>query len=384
MITRTLELKLSEIRRQFPAIAILGPRQSGKTTLAKKVFPNYRYVNLESLEERAFALDDPKGFMERFKNEPGVILDEIQKAPHLLSYIQVAIDAEEQPGRFILTGSQNILLNHGVSQTLAGRVALMTLLPFSLSELRLANALPDTAVKAIFQGFYPRIYQSHLDVVIFAESYIRTYIERDVRDIKQIIDLSDFQKFMRLCAARIGQLLNINSLATEAGISVPTVKAWLAVLEATYVIFLLQPYHMNFNKRVVKMPKLYFYDTTLACHLLRIINPDSVYEHYLKGGLFESMIISDLIKQRHHQGLPSNCYFWRDKLGNEIDVVQEEGGKIQAIEIKSSNTINSNLFDGLKKWSAISETKLGEGQLIYAGLENQQRTLGRVVSWRDI
>ena len=269
-----------------------------------------------------------------------------------------------------------------MSQTLAGRVALTTLLPFSIEELREAGALPDMANQAMFQGFYPRIYDQHSDPVVFSESYVRTYVERDVRDIKQIINLSEFQKFMRLCAGRIGQLLNLSSLATEAGISLATVKSWLSILEASYIIFLLQPYHRNFNKRVVKMPKLYFYDTALACHLLRISRQEDVFEHYLRGGLFESMVISDYLKKRLHHALPPNLYFWRDKNGNEIDLLLEEGAKLTPIEIKSTSTINPALFDSLNKWSEISDSKSSKGILLYAGTEHQEREKTTLLSWR--
>ena len=384
MFKRTLEHKLLMLKDQFPVLALFGPRQSGKTTLARTVFPDYRYVNLEAFEEQELASEDPRGFLERFRQEKGVILDEIQKTPKLLSYIQIEVDERPELGRFVITGSQNILLNQHVSQTLAGRVALMTLLPFSIEELRDANALPQTSVQAIFQGFYPRIYHHHVDPVVFAESYVRTYVERDVRDIQQVSSLLEFQKFMRLCAARIGQLLDLSDLAKDAGISLPTVKAWLSVLEASYILFLLQPHHANFNKRLVKMPKLYFYDTSLACNLLRLTNADDLYDHYLRGNLFESMIISDLLKKRHHHGLPPNVYFWRDKSGNEVDCILEGGGHLSPIEIKSSATIQSSMFSGLAKWCDWAEVSPGLGTVIYAGDDKQMRQQGRIVSWKLI
>lgn len=384
MIERTLKRKLLQLKAQFPILALFGPRQSGKTTLVRSLFSNYRYVNLESFEEREFAESDGKGFLERFKDAEGVILDEIQKAPALLSCLQIEVDENPQAGRFILTGSHNILLNQHISQTLAGRTALLTLLPFSIEELRSAGALPSTYAEAIFQGFYPRVYQGKLDPVVFADSYIRTYVERDVRDIKQIASLTEFQKFMRLCAGRIGQLLNVSSLATESGLALSTVKSWLSILEASYVIFLLQPYHVNFNKRLVKMPKLYFYDTALACNLLRITGSDDVYTHYAKGGLFESMIVSDLLKKRYHEGLPPNAYFWRDKIGNEIDCILEEGSKIEAIEIKSSATIQNGMFDGLVKWAELAKTAPKNSKLIYGGTDSQKREQGQIVSWQAL
>ncbi|MGC1878721.1 MAG: ATP-binding protein [Rhabdochlamydiaceae bacterium] len=382
MFKRTLESKLLKIRNQFPVLALFGPRQSGKTTLARTLFPNYRYVNLESFEEQAFAIEDPKGFLMRFQSEDGVILDEIQKTPKLLSYIQIEVDQNQSTGRFVITGSQNILLNHHVNQTLAGRVALMTLLPLSIEELREAGKLPSSATEAIFQGFYPRVHHHSVDPIIFAESYIRTYVERDVRDIQQITSLLEFQKFMRLCAARIGQLLDLTDLSKDAGISLQTVKSWLSVLEASYIIFLLQPHHTNFNKRLVKMPKLYFYDTSLACNLLRLTNPDDVYDHYLRGGLFESMILSDFLKKRYHHGLPPNVYFWRDKSGHEIDCLLEEGKQLNPIEIKSSATIQMEMFDGLVKWCHWAEIPPGSGTIVYAGEEKQTRQQGNILSWR--
>jgi|688.fasta_scaffold44791_6 predicted AAA+ superfamily ATPase len=383
-IKRTLSSLLLEIRHQFPVLAVFGPRQSGKTTLTRELFPQYRYINLESFEEREFAETDGKGFLERFHNDSGVILDEIQKAPKLLSYIQLEVDEKPQMGRFILTGSQNILLNQHISQTLAGRTAFTTLLPLSIEELKKADLLPESYSQMIFQGFYPRIYQHHANPAIFAESYMRTYVERDVRDIKQISSLSDFQKFMRLCAGRIGQLLNLTALANDAGLSLPTVKSWLSILEASYVIFLLQPFHINYNKRIVKMPKLYFYDTALACSLLRITNSEDVYDHYLKGGLFESMIISDMMKRRFHHGLPPNVYFWRDKTGHEIDCLLEEGATLTPLEIKSSATITSEMFDGLARWSSMTNSALENGVLIYGGHEKQKRKYGQVLSWQNL
>lgn len=382
LIKRIISSKLLSLSKQFPVLALFGPRQSGKTTLARVLFPDYKYVNLESFEEREFAETDSRGFLERFRDEKGVIFDEVQKVPKLLSYIQIEVDERGKAGRFILTGSQNILLNQHVSQTLAGRVALCTLLPLSIQELREANALPKTYTECLFRGFYPRVYHDQLDPVVFSESYVQTYVERDVRDIKQITSLTDFQRFMRLCAGRIGQLLNLSSLATESGLSLPTIKSWLSLLESCYILFLLQPYHVNFNKRLVKMPKLYFYDTALACNLLRLTTPDEVYNHYLRGGLFESMILSDLLKNRYNHTLPPNAYFWRDKTGNEIDCILEEGVKITPLEIKSTSTLSTDLFDGLKKWYTISNT--AEGVLIYGGEETQKRSLGQVISWKDL
>jgi len=384
MFKRTLEKKLLQLRNQFPVLALFGPRQSGKTTLARTLFPNYRYVNLESFEEQEFAIEDPKGFLMRFREEEGIILDEIQKTPKLLSYVQLEVDQNQALGRFVITGSQNILLNQHVSQTLAGRVAITTLLPLSIEELKGAGKLPNIAEEVIFQGCYPRVYQHNVDPIIFAESYIRTYVERDVRDVLKITSLLEFQKFMRLCAARVGQLLDLTDLSKDAGLSLPTVKSWLSVLEASYIIFLLQPHHANFNKRLVKMPKLYFYDTSLVCNLLRLTNPDDVYEHYLRGGLFESMILSDFLKKCYHNGLPPNVYFWRDKLGNEVDCLLEDGSRLIPIEIKSSATVQPEMFGTLEKWCEWAQVAPGSGKIIYSGEEDQIRKQGSILSWKSL
>jgi hypothetical protein len=382
MIERRLQKKLLELIGQFPVVALLGPRQSGKTTLAQAACPDYEYVNLEIFEEREFAERDGRGFLQRYAGGKGVIIDEIQKAPSLLSYIQVEVDRSQKTGRFLITGSQNILVNQHVSQTLAGRVALLTLLPLEIQELSIAGQLPDTAMEAIFKGFYPRIYRDRADPVVWAESYIRTYVERDVRDIKNIESLSEFQKFMRLCAGRIGQLLNISSLANEAGLSLVTVKSWLSILEACYIIFRLQPHHANFNKRLVKMPKLYFYDTALACHLLKIHNVEGVYDHYLRGGLFESMILSDFIKQRHNRCLPPNAYFWRDKSGHEVDCILEDANQLRPVEIKSSATISPDFFESLEKWARLAGVSPATGTVVYGGDIDQKRAQGHALSWK--
>lgn len=384
LFIRGLEQKLLELKNQFPILALFGPRQSGKTTLAKKVFPSYAYVNLESFEQREFATTDPKGFLERYQKEEGVILDEIQKVPDLLSYLQVEVDEKEPLGRYVLTGSQNILLNSQISQSLAGRVALLTLLPCSIQELAQAEKLPENAQEAIFKGFYPRVHYRNLDPIVFAESYVRTYVERDVREIQQVGSLLEFQKFMRLCAARTGQLLDLTDLAKDAGISLATVKSWLSILEISYVIFLLQPHHQNFHKRITKRAKLYFYDTALACHLLRLNSEEDVYEHYLRGSLFESMIVSDLIKQRVSLALPPNVYFWRDKSGHEVDCLLEEKGSLFPIEIKSSVTIRETMFEDLQYWCQLASLDPREARLIYAGKENQQRSKGKILSWRSL
>lgn len=383
-IQRIATPRLKKLRTQFPAIGILGPRQSGKTTLAKSLFSQYKYINLEELDTRLFAQEDPRRFLQSLEKEEGVILDEIQRAPSLLSYIQVHIDQWQKNGFFVLTGSENILLNQHISQTLAGRIALVTLLPLSIEELQKASCLPNTVEEALFMGFYPCIYAKKLDSKEWIQSYIQTYIERDVRHLKQISDLSLFQKFLKLCAGRIGQPLDLTSIGNDCGTTAHTVRAWISILEVTYVVFLLQPHYKNFSKRLIKAPKLYFYDTAVACQLLGIHSPQDLTTHYLRGGLFESMILSDLLKQRLNAGLPPNQYFWRDKSGLEVDCLIEEGAKLIPIEIKSGETISPDFFSNLVKWGELAENNASHSYVIYGGKESQKRSQGTVLGWKDL
>ncbi len=382
-IERDLKNKVHTLAKKFPVVGIFGPRQSGKTTLAQISFSKYKYINLEELDIRRYAAEDPRGFLQSLLEEEGIILDEIQNVPDLLSYIQANVDRMKKPGFFVLTGSQNILLNHHINQTLAGRIAILTLLPLALEELKRESLLSTKLEVMLFQGFYPPIYASRYAPTDWYANYIRTYVERDVRQIKNITDLTLFQKFIKLCAGRIGQLLNLTSLGNDCGINAHTVRSWLSLLEASYIIFLLYPHHKNFNKRLVKMPKLYFYDTGIACHLLEISSPKDLEMHYLKGGLFESMILADLLKQRHNTGLQPNIYFWRDKSGNEIDCILEKGEKLTPIEIKSGATINSDYFDSLVKWNAIAHSSASKGIVVYGGTEKQIREQGNAIGWKD-
>ena len=354
-INRKIASRLKKLSAQFPVIGVLGPRQSGKTTLVKNVFSNYKYINLEELDNRKFAFEDPRRFLKSLEEAPGVILDEIQRVPDLLSYIQVHVDEWQKPGFFILTGSENILLNHHINQTLAGRIALITLLPLSLEELKENSILTSNIEETLFKGFYPSLFARKIDLNDWMLSYIQTYIERDVRNIKQITDLSIFQKFLKLCAGRVGQLLDLTSIGNDCGISANTVRSWISVLEATYVIFLLHPHYKNFSKRLIKSPKLYFYDVGIACHLLSIQSPNELITHYLRGGLFESMILSEIIKQRFNAGSLPNIYFWRDKSGIEIDCILEKGSNLIPIEIKSAETINQDFFSNIVKWNLLSK-----------------------------
>ncbi len=383
-INRKMAPRVQKLAQQFSVIGIIGPRQSGKTTLARHLFPHYQYVNLEELDQRRFAIEDPRSFLKTIINGQGVILDEIQRTPDLLSYIQAHVDQSPNPGFFILIGSENILLSEHISQSLAGRIALVTLLPLTIEELQEASLLSDEVEKAIFQGFYPSLHGKKFDTREWIHNYIQTYIERDVRNLKYIGDLALFQKFLQLCAGRIGQLLDLTSIGNDCGISANTVRSWLSILEATYIVFLLQPHYVNYNKRVIKTPKLFFYDTAIACQLLSIQSPKELTSHYLRGNLFESMIISNLMKSRFNQGNSHNLYFWRDKTGLEVDCVFEKDQKLLPIEIKSGETINSDFFSNLNKWNELSGNTPEGSFVVYGGVETQKRSLGTILGWNHL
>ena len=382
MIKRILAAKAKYLAGKFPVVAVLGPRQSGKTTFVQDVFSGYDYVSLEDLDTRSQAVNDPREFLGRFKKK--LIIDEAQRAPELFSYIQTVVDKRKKEGIYILTGSQNILLHEKLSQSLAGRVAILNLLPFSMEELRLAGLGPSSVESAVYNGFYPRIYDKKIKPVDWYPNYLRTYVERDIRLIKNISDLNIFQKFIKMCAARCGQILNLSSLADDCGMTHNTAKAWISILEATYIVFLLRPHHKNFNKRLIKMPKLYFYDTGLACFLLGLTHQKEVATHYLRGALFENLIISEIMKYRLNRGEEPNCYFWRDKTGNEIDCLLESSRGLVPIEIKAGHTINQDYFSGINYWSNLSGAAPSSAYVVYAGNENQKRTTGHVLGWENV
>ncbi|MGD0466071.1 MAG: ATP-binding protein [Gammaproteobacteria bacterium] len=383
-INRTITTKILQAAKEYPIISIFGPRQSGKTTVAKKIFEQHKYVNLENIDNREFAENDPNGFIGQYRHTTGVILDEVQKVPSLLSYLQSEVDETPCIGKFILTGSQNILLNEKVTQTLSGRTAIFKLLPLSIEELTASKLLPTDLESFIFTGGYPKLYAEHINSLDWYNNYLYTYIERDVRQIKNITDLTTFQHFVKLCAGRIGQVLNISELGKDCGIDPKTAKAWLSVLETSYVIFMLQPYYNNFNKRLIKAPKLYFIDTGVACSLLNIETKEQIYSHFLRGGLFENIIISDLLKYRFNAGRPNNCYYWRDQTGNEIDCIIESNNQLYPIEIKSGKTIYSNSYKYFPTWQQIVTTKGMKPSIVYAGTINQQRTNIDLISWLNI
>jgi predicted AAA+ superfamily ATPase len=384
MLKRDLEPILKERATKIPVIAILGPRQSGKTTLAKLAFKEHSYVSLENFDARELATADPARFFKTHKNEHGIIIDEIQHAPRLLSYIQTYVDEEHRPGHVIITGSQNILVNEAISQTLAGRVSIITLLPFSIPELQKNNILPKSVEITSYQGGYPRIYAQQVKPTDWYLDYIETYVERDARQVGKIADLSIFRRFVRLCAGRIGQTVNYVSLAVDCGIDQRTAKAWLSILEASYIIFLLEPYFENFNKRVIKSPKLYFYDTGLACALLDIQSPEQLDTYYARGAIIESFMVSEICKHYYNNGeRPRHVYFWKDQT-HEIDCIIKKGNDLVPIEIKASNTIVADFFKGITYWNELINKKLPHGYVIYGSSQNQEWPQAQVISWQNL
>ena len=382
MIPRTLTENLVAFAGKFPVVCLIGPRQSGKTTLARSAFPGYTYVSLEEHDKREFAIDDPRGFLQ--EHGLHVIIDEAQRAPRLFSYIQTAVDDRDEPGQYLLTGSQHFLMSEQISQSLAGRAAILNLLPLSLEELASVGKQEDDYVRHLFNGFYPRLYDKDLAPGEWYPFYIQAYVERDVRLIKNISDLHTFQRFLKLCAGRVGQVLNMSSLGNDLGVSHNTVRAWISILEASFIIFLLQPYYKNFNKRIIKSPKLYFYDTGLVCSLLGLETAEQLRTHYLRGHLFESFIISEIFKSVFNRVRSTNCYYWRDKPGHEIDCLLERGAGCRAVEIKSGATVVSDFFKNLKYWSKISGQPPDMNYIIYGGSDSQKRAYGNVVGWKDL
>lgn len=382
LIKRTVEAVLSNLAENYPVVTITGPRQSGKTTLSRKVFAGKPYANLESPDVRQFAIDDPRGFLAQFPD--GAILDEIQRAPDLVSYLQPMVDEDGREGLYILTGSQQFEVSNTISQSLAGRTALVKLLPLSIEEIQSAFPIPGTD-GLMYRGFYPRLWDKQLDPTQAYGGYFETYIERDLRQLVTIKDLNLFQRFVKLCAGRAGQLLNANSLANDVGVSHTTVRNWLSLLEASYIVFFLQPYHRNISKRLVKSPKLYFYDVGLASFLLGIENEKQISRDPLRGSLFENMVIVEFIKHRFNQARRSNLYFYRDSRGNEVDLLLTDGADALPIEIKSGMTMTNDYLRGLKHFAAAFPDRIPRGSgLVYGGDEIQRRTDVTVVPFRHL
>lgn len=396
MIERTLAPYLLRDASWYPVVTVTGPRQSGKTTLARTCFPDYEYVSLEESENRNLAKEDPRGFLSRYSGN--VIIDEVQRAPDLLSYIQTMVDKNDRPGQFILTGSQNFLLMEQISQSLAGRCGILHLLPFSRKELEkqpqpkpetpklLFGELPSllNCWQAIRTGFYPRIHDQNIPPEIWTGDYIRTYIERDVRQLVNVGDLETFERFLKLCAGRTGQLLNFSALASDCGLSVDTARRWISILKTSFIIFLLRPHHNNFNKRVIKSPKLYFYDTGVVSHLLGIRNSEQLFSHPTRGALFENYIIAEAVKAYTHHRREPPLYFWRDQTGHEIDLLVDEAGTLYPMEIKSGATVNPSMFDGLKWWNRQSGNPHENSTLVYGGENHFTQTGITIHPWDSI
>ncbi len=381
MIDRDLAPRLLQAARQFPAVTLTGPRQSGKSTLCEALFPDLAYANLEAPDVRAFATADPRAFLAQFPH--GAIVDEIQRAPNLPSYLQGLIDADPRPGRFILTGSQNLALLKTVSQSLAGRTAVLYLLPLANSEVRRFGSHPVTLEDVLFTGGYPAILDRRIAPSDWLAAYVATYLERDARAIGNISDLEAFQRFVELCAGRTAQLLNYSSLATDCGVSQPTAKAWLNVLEASFLVFRLRPFHANLRKRLVKTPKLHFHDPGLACWLLGIRSAEQLRTHPLRGALFETWMVTEIAKHRTNRGESGGLTFYRDRSGAEADLIIEHGDRLTVVEAKSSQTATNRLLDAPRRVGAIVEQtgRHCEKIVVYGGDQVQQRSDARLAPW---
>jgi predicted AAA+ superfamily ATPase len=378
MYSREAEKYISSIRSKYRCITIMGPRQSGKTTLSKKLFPDFDYFSFESPDLRSRVLLDPKSFLSSLKSS---ILDEVQKVPELLSYIQEILDDPSDSRNLILTGSNNLLLHEKISQSLAGRTRIVELFPLQRKELPKEERF-DGIYETLLFGGYPRIFDQKLDPTEWLEDYYRTYVERDVRLLLNIGDLNTFDRFVRLCAGRAGQLISYDSLASDAGISQPTAKSWLSVLQASYICFLLEPHYRNFNKRIIKSPKLYFLDTGLLCYLLRIKSPDQISSHPLIGSIFENWVISEIKKSFHHHGMESPIYFWRDQHGHEVDLVVDQGDSLFCMEIKSGQTFQKSFIKSIEWLNKLQNRQ--SGACIYGGNENFKINEILVRTWKNL
>jgi predicted AAA+ superfamily ATPase len=398
MIRRRLATNLRRAAKSYPIVTVTGPRQSGKTTLVKAVFTGYEYASLEDPDLRSFALEDPRGFLSHFAGP--VVLDEVQRCPELFSYLQTRVDEDGSAGQYILSGSQNFLLLRSISQSLAGRTAIFHLHPFSRSEIQGRKPLPLSSIgktvprrrsgndadlmNVLFTGFYPRIHDKGLDPGRWLADYYRTYVERDVREIVNVGDLETFGRFVRLCAGRNGQLLNLSSLASDAGVTHTTAKRWLSILETSFLLLLLRPHYRNYNKRLVKTPKLYFLDTGLLCYLLRIRSAQDLHVHGSRGAVFESYVVSEFVKNFANAGQEPDLYFWRDSAGHEVDVLLETDGALTPIEVKSAQTVASDFFSGLDYWRRLTEDPEAPAALVYGGDKSFVRRAVSVYSWNAL
>ncbi|MCR5762962.1 MAG: ATP-binding protein [Treponema sp.] len=383
IVERTIRTKLLQLLKSFPVVTLTGCRQCGKSTLLKNLLPDYAYISLEDLDLRQMAKEDPRHFISIYSKN--VIIDEIQQVPELLSYLQSHIDSVNEAGMYVITGSHNLLLMQSISQSLAGRTALLTLAPFSTKELNASNLLPATVNEMLYYGSFPRIYDKHIEPSDFYPSYIQTYIERDVRTLRNITDYSSFTRFIKLCAGRCSQILNVTALAEDAGITRKTAESWLSVLEASYIIYMMKPYYKNFGKRIIKNSKLYFYDTGLVSSLLGITAAGQMETFYMRGALFENFIVSELLKRRLFSGKSDELYFWRDSNGVEVDVIEEDSLELKAYEIKASETMNTAFFSNIKKIRDLADIKAENTAVIYSGKSiPASKENGAYICWKEL
>ncbi len=384
IVPRDLASALSRAAQNFPAITLTGPRQSGKSTLCRSLFPNHRYISLEAVDARRFALEDPRAFLA--ESPDGAVIDEVQRAPDLLSYLQGIIDEDPAPGRWILTGSQNLALLESVSQSLAGRTAVLHLLPFAHGEVLRFGAQPRTLDEVLLTGGYPRILDRELEPATWLSAYVATYLERDVRTIANVGDLTTFQRFVELCAGRTAQLLNYASLANDCGITQPTAKSWLSILETSYIVFRLPPFHRDVRKRIVKSPKLHFHDTGLACWLLGIHTSEQLSAHPLRGAVFETWVASEVRKHRLNRGDARGLSFFRTRDGAETDLMLERSAGPVLVEAKAGTTPSSHLFDGSRRVRNLLADTFPSCELavVYGGEEAQNRSVGKLIPWRQL
>lgn len=382
MIPRLLRDRLLRAVQDYPILAVIGPRQSGKTTLVRDLFPHKQYTSLENPDVRLFAQNDPLRFLKQYPD--GAILDEVQYVPDLFSYLQTTVDESKREGMFILTSSQHFLMSERISQSLAGRVALRTLLPLSWPEIHKARPANVDLNALIFTGGYPRLYDKLVNPSEWLADYVQTYLERDVRLIKNVGDINSFHRFLRMCAARTGQLLNLSALGDDCGVNHNTAKAWISVLEASFITFRLQPHHSNFNKRLVKSPKLYFYDTGLVCQLLGVTHSQQLETHPQRGALFETWVISELQKRIYNGGSQAALYFWQEQKKREIDCLIEKGTILTPVEVKSGTTVSDDYFTHLRYWNHLSGNSPDQAYVVYAGVESRTTRDGAVLPWQEI
>lgn len=382
MIKRTAYNTIMRLAKGFPVIAITGPRQSGKTTLARSTFPDKPYLTLEDPDTRMLAESDPRGLLAGYPE--GLILDEAQRSPQIFSYLQSFVDDHLVPGKYVLTGSQQFGLMSGITQSLAGRVGMIQLLPFAMDELKSADKMPNDINRLMLYGMYPPFYDRDLAPADWFPAYVNTYIERDVRQLINIRNLSAFQRFIRMCAARTGQLLNLSSLASDCGITHNTAAAWISVLEASYIIFLLRPHFSNFNKRMVKTPKLYFIDTGLAAWLLGIREQEQLTFHAQRGALFENLVMTEFLKGRFNKGQQADIYFWRDSKGLEVDLLLDDGSSLKPVEIKSGQTVVPDFMTSISKWCELSGLPNRPAWLVYGGTKGHTNGNIAIVPWSEL